>query len=100
MIPYTPEWAEQETGIPAGEIIAFAHEIAQDRPAVIFHPGWMMARYSDSFYAVRTSYILNALMGAFETPGGLFFQKGPGDVGAKGLNALHGHHTQAGRKAG
>lgn len=88
VIPYTPEWASKETGIPANEIIEFAHEIAQDSPAVIFHPGWMMARYSDSFYAVRTSYILNALMGAFETPGGLFFQKGPGDAGAKGLNAL------------
>jgi thiosulfate reductase/polysulfide reductase chain A len=88
VIPYTPEWAFTETGIPANEIIEFAHEIAQDSPAVIFHPGWMMARYSDSFYSVRTNYILNALMGAFETPGGLFFQKGPGDAGAKGLNAL------------
>ncbi len=88
VIPYTPEWASAETGIPANEIIEFAHEIAQDSPAVIFHPGWMVARYSDSFYAVRTSYILNALMGSFETPGGLFFQKGPGDAGAKGLNAL------------
>jgi len=88
VIPYTPEWAEKETGIAAREIVAFAHEIAEDSPAVIFHPGWMMARYSDSFYAVRTNYILNALMGAFETPGGLFFQKGPGDVGAKGLKAL------------
>ena len=88
VIPYTPEWTAQETGIPANEIIEFAHEIATARPAVIFHPGWMMARYSDSFYSVRTSYILNVLMGAFEAPGGLFFQKGPGDVGAKGLNAL------------
>lgn len=88
VIPYTPEWASAETGIPANEIIEFAHEIAEDSPSVIFHPGWMVARYSDSFYSVRTSYILNALMGAFETPGGLFFQKGPGDVGAKGLNAL------------
>jgi thiosulfate reductase/polysulfide reductase chain A len=88
VIPYTPDWASQETGIPSNEIIEFAHEIAQDSPAVIFHPGWMMARYSDSFYSVRTNYILNALMGAFETPGGLFFQKGPADAGAKGLNAL------------
>jgi thiosulfate reductase/polysulfide reductase chain A len=82
VVPYTPEWAAGETGIPANEIIAFAHEIAADSPSVIFHPGWMVSRYSDSFYAVRTSYILNALMGAFETPGGLFFQKGPGDAGA------------------
>jgi thiosulfate reductase/polysulfide reductase chain A len=88
VIPYTPEWAAEETGIDAGEIVSFAHEIAEDRPAVIFHPGWMMARYSDSFYSVRTAYILNALMGSFETPGGLFFQKGPGDAGAKGLKAL------------
>jgi len=88
VVPYTPEWASAETGIPADEIVAFAHEIAQDQPAVIFHPGWMVARYSDSFYAVRTAYMLNALMGAFETPGGLFFQKGPGDAGSKGLNAL------------
>ena len=88
VIPYTPEWAEQETGIPAKEIVEFAHEIAGAAPAVIFHPGWMMARYSDTFYAVRTAYILNALMGAFETPGGLFFQKAPGDAGKKGLKAL------------
>jgi thiosulfate reductase/polysulfide reductase chain A len=86
--PYTPRWAETETGIPSEEIIEFSHEIAEDRPAVIFHPGWMMARYSDSFYSIRMSYILNTLMGAFEAPGGLFFQKGPGDVGAKGLNTL------------
>jgi thiosulfate reductase/polysulfide reductase chain A len=86
--PYTPEWAETETGIPAEEIIAFAHEIAADRPAVIFHPGWMVARYLDSFYSIRAIYILNALMGAFESPGGLFFQKGPADVGAKGLKSL------------
>ena len=88
VLPYTPEWAEQETGIPAREIVAFANEIAEAAPAVIFHPGWMVARYSDSFYAVRTACILNALMGAFEAPGGLFFQKGPGDAGKKGLKSL------------
>jgi len=88
VIPYTPEWAAEETGIPANEIVEFAHEIAEAAPAVIFHPGWMVARYSDSFYAIRTTYILNALMGAFEAHGGLFFQKGPGDAGKKGLRSL------------
>ena len=85
---YTPEWAAKETGIPAGEILEFAHEIAEDKPSVIFHPGWLTARYLDSFYSSRSAYILNVLMGAIEAPGGLFFQKGPGDVGAKGLNEL------------
>ena len=95
--PYTPEWAAQETGIDAEEIVAFVHEIAKDAPAVIFHPGWMMARYSDSFYCVRNMYILNALFGAFETPGGLFFQKGPGDAGNKGTQRTAGYDSQTGR---
>jgi thiosulfate reductase/polysulfide reductase chain A len=86
--PYTPEWAAAETGIAANEIVEFAHEVAEARPAVIFHPGWLTARYKDSFYGSRTAYILNVLMGSIEAPGGLFFQKGPGDVGAKGLNTL------------
>jgi thiosulfate reductase / polysulfide reductase chain A len=86
--PYTPEWASRETGVPSREIIEFTHEVAQDKPAVIFHPGWMKARYLNSFYCSRTAYILNALMGSFETPGGLFFQKGPGDAGKKELNVL------------
>jgi thiosulfate reductase/polysulfide reductase chain A len=86
--PYTPEWASRETGVPSREIIEFTHEVTQDKPAVIFHPGWMKARYLNSFYCSRTAYILNALMGSFETPGGLFFQKGPGDAGKKELNVL------------
>ncbi len=88
VVSHTPEWAEEETGIPAREIVEFARETAKDRPSVIFHPGWMTARYMDSFYSSRTAYILNVLMGSLEAPGGLFFQKGPGDVGKKGLNDL------------
>jgi thiosulfate reductase/polysulfide reductase chain A len=86
--PYTAEWAAEETGIPAEEIIDFTREVAEAAPAVIFHPGWLTARYKDSFYASRSAYILNVLFGSLETPGGLFFQKGPGDAGHKGLNSL------------
>ncbi len=86
--PYTPEWAEKETGIPADEIKAFCEEINEDRPKVIFHPGWMLARYSDSFYASRMIHILNALMGSIEIPGGLFYPKTPKDAGSAGLKSL------------
>jgi thiosulfate reductase/polysulfide reductase chain A len=86
--PYTPEWAASETGVPSREIVEFAHEVAEDKPSVIFHPGWMTARYLDSFYSSRTAYILNVLLGSLEAPGGLFFAKRPEDVGAKGLNSL------------
>jgi len=33
--PYTPQWAEQETGVSAKEIITMAHELADAKPAVI-----------------------------------------------------------------
>jgi thiosulfate reductase/polysulfide reductase chain A len=84
----TPEWAEQETGIPAQEIVALARELAADRPKVVLHGGWMVARYTDSFYSSRAIYLLNALMGNFEKEGGLIVAKGPKDAGARPLKSL------------
>ena len=86
--PYTPEWAEIETGIPAAEIRSFVRELASAAPSVIWHPGWMTARYRDSFYVCRTIYIINALLGAIGPKGGMPFANKPGDVGRKGLKKL------------
>jgi thiosulfate reductase / polysulfide reductase chain A len=86
--PYTPRWAEEETGIPAEEIITFARELAQDKPAVVWHPGWMTARYRNSFYVCRSIYIINALLGSIGVKGGLPLSNTPGDVGRKGLKKL------------
>jgi thiosulfate reductase / polysulfide reductase chain A len=83
--PYTPEWAQQETGIEAGQLRAFVKELAAAKPAVLWHPGWMTARYRDSFYVCRSIYIINALLGSFGAKGGLPFVSKPGDVGRKGL---------------
>lgn len=88
LAPYTAEWAAAETGIPATEIEAFCRELNEDRPKVIIHPGWMLARYRDSFHASRLIHILNALMGSIEQPGGLFYPKGPKDAGKSGLKSL------------
>lgn len=88
VIPYTPEWAEKETGIPAQQIINLARDASEARPKVIFHGGWMLARYLDSFYNSRAIYILNALMGNIETKGGIIIAKGPKDAGKKPLNSL------------
>jgi thiosulfate reductase/polysulfide reductase chain A len=33
--PYSPKWAETETGVPADRIIAFVHELAKAKPAVL-----------------------------------------------------------------
>ncbi|PKL51920.1 MAG: thiosulfate reductase [Nitrospira bacterium HGW-Nitrospira-1] len=86
--PYTPEWAEKETGIPGQEIINVAREASAAKPNVIFHAGWMTSRYLDSFYSSRALYILNCLMGNIETKGGLIIAKGPKDAGRKPLNSL------------
>ena len=86
--PYTPEWAEEETGIKADAIRDFCRQLAEAAPSVLWHPGWMTARYGDSFYMTRTIYIINSLLGAIGAQGGLPFMNKPGDVGAKGLNSF------------
>jgi thiosulfate reductase / polysulfide reductase chain A len=86
--PYTPEWAEAETGVPASELRQLVRDLAAAKPAVIWHPGWMTSRYTDSFYVCRTAYLINALLGAIGARGGLPFANKPGDVGRKGLKKL------------
>lgn len=81
--PYTPEWAEKETGIPAEEIKKIALEASEAKPSVIFHPGWMTAWNAQDFYLRRGIYALNALMGSYEAKGGLVISKGAGDAGFK-----------------
>ncbi len=86
--PYTPAWAAKECGVREKDILAFVEEIGEDRPRVIFHPGWNLSRYRDSFYASRALHILNILMGNIEMKGGLFIPKGAGDCGAKSIRTL------------
>ncbi len=90
MATYTPEWAEQETGVPASHLRRFVKELAQAAPAVVWHPGWMAARYKNSFYVCRSIYIINALLGTYGAKGGLPFVSKPGDVGCSGLKKIHG----------
>ncbi len=79
--PYTPEWAEAETGIPAQEIVTLAREAAAARPAVVFHYGYRGAHHPNEIYFRRSLIILNALMGSIEAKGGLFIKKGPKAAG-------------------
>ncbi len=83
--PFTLKWAEKETGVPAEKIRDFCSQLAEAAPSVIWHPGWMTARYDDSFYVSRTAYLINALLGSIGSKGGLPIMNKPEDVGAKGL---------------
>ena len=86
--PYSPEWAEQETGIPAQEIVKLARTVSKDKPAVVFHYGYRGAGHPNEVYFRRSLFILNALMGSIETKGGLFFKKGPGEECGKPARKL------------
>ena len=86
--PYTPEWAEQETGIPVHEIEQLVREIAQEAPHVIFHFGYRGANHQNEIYMRRSIMILNALMGSIEVKGGFFIKKGPGEEGGKPARKL------------
>jgi thiosulfate reductase / polysulfide reductase chain A len=86
--PYSPEWAEAETGVDADSLRRFTRRLAEAAPAVIWHPGWMTARYRDSFHVCHSIYIINGLLGAIGAQGGLPLANKPGDVGRKGLKSF------------
>ena len=88
ILPYTLEWAAKECGVRLKQLQEFVAELKEDRPCVIFHPGWMLSRYHDSFYASRAIQLLNMLMGNIEIKGGQLLAKGPGDYGMNGLRSL------------
>jgi len=86
--PYSPEWAENETGVSAASLKTFVRDLVEAAPAVIWHPGWMTARYKDSFYMSRAAYLINALLGSVGAEGGLPIVNKPGDFGRKGLKSF------------
>lgn len=87
--PYTPEFAEAETGIPAADIVSLSRAMAKAAPKVIWHPGGMTSRYRDSFFVSRSAYIINALLGSIGAGGGLPLAVRPEDLG-HGLKRLSG----------
>ena len=66
---YTPQWAEEITGIPADTIEALALEYGHaNRPAIILGSG--PSRYGNGGMTVRLITILSAFTGAWGKPGG------------------------------
>jgi len=69
--PYTPEWAAEETEIPARDIRRLARELAAAAPAAIVYPGRRSSDYENSTQIRRTFAIVNALLGNWDRQGGL-----------------------------
>ncbi|MDR1079119.1 MAG: molybdopterin-dependent oxidoreductase, partial [Propionibacteriaceae bacterium] len=68
--PYTPEWAETITGIDAATLRGIGRDMGRLRQSVaIIRKGPSRSR-KDSWRMVHAWAILNALVGAIDTPGG------------------------------
>lgn len=74
---YTPQWAQQETGIDAKTIEEVAWEFAKEAPHVLAIPPRRLTRYGYDFQTARAIAILNALMGNVGVPGGQFSRSKP-----------------------
>ena len=76
---YTPEWAAQISGVPAGDITRIARELATAKPSVI--PTHKRdaggPNYINSFQLARAEIVLSALIGSIEKPGGFYFPRQP-----------------------
>jgi thiosulfate reductase / polysulfide reductase chain A len=70
MSKYTPEWAEQITGVPAATIERIARDYAAAKHNALAHPGWRTSNFINSFQTERAIATLNALSGNVLTPGG------------------------------
>jgi thiosulfate reductase/polysulfide reductase chain A len=70
MAGYTPQWAEQVTGVPAATIERVAREYAAAKHNAMAHPGWRTSNFINSFQTERAIATLNALSGNVLTPGG------------------------------
>ncbi|MFZ1614458.1 MAG: molybdopterin-dependent oxidoreductase [Holophaga sp.] len=69
--PYTPEWAEGETEIPAAEITRIAREFADAAPRAVFYAGRRSSWYQNDFQMRRAQAILNAIVGNWDREGGM-----------------------------
>ncbi|TCK61965.1 molybdopterin-containing oxidoreductase family protein [Seleniivibrio woodruffii] len=69
---YTTKWASEVTEIPEKDIIEAAVKLCEAAPNCYIHPGRRLTRYGSDTQFVRAIAILNALMGNWETPGGIF----------------------------
>jgi len=74
--PYTPEWAEALSDVPARDIARIAREFALTRPGVCpLHKKTPTANYANGTETGFAINILNILNGSIDRPGGRFFPR-------------------------
>lgn len=68
---YTVSWCAKETEIPEEEIVWLAESFAANAPASVWYPGRRSSFFGNDVYLRRAAAILNAIVGAWDKPGGL-----------------------------
>ena len=68
---FTPEWAEQETEIPAKDITRIAREFSDAGPRAVYYAGRRSSWYREDFQTRRAQAILNAIVGNWDHEGGM-----------------------------
>lgn len=82
---YTPEWAEQISGVSAADIVRITHELAFHAPHALVDYGHRSTYTPEEFEFRRALFAVNILLGNIEREGGLFFSQK-----AKEYNGLAG----------
>jgi len=72
---YTPEWAEEITGIKAKDIYEIAREFMAHAPKAIYYPGRRSTFAKNDFQLRRAMAIFQGLGGGIDCKGGLIFGK-------------------------
>lgn len=75
--PLTPEWAAPITEVSAEAIRASARALGQASPQAAIMPGRHVVWYGNDTQRMRAVYIINALLGAYGRPGGLYLSRAP-----------------------
>ena len=68
---YTPDWAAEETQIPAKDIFRIAREFSDAAPRAIYYAGRRSSWSRDDFSMRRGQAILNAIVGNWDRQGGM-----------------------------
>ncbi|MDA8417719.1 MAG: molybdopterin-dependent oxidoreductase [Desulfobacteraceae bacterium] len=69
---YTPEWAARETELPEHDIVEVARALGRNAPNVMVHPGRHFSWHGNDTQRGRAMAILNALLGTWGRPGGIW----------------------------
>jgi thiosulfate reductase / polysulfide reductase chain A len=84
---YTPEWAEQQSEVPAAAIARIAREFMAKGPGIVpAHKKTLCANYQNGTQLVHAISILNILAGTIDRPGGRYFAR---TLSIPGVDAIY-----------